>query len=643
MRNVDEFPYAAGTVTERRSSRNRNGRPPIMRLVRTNSEGRRQGTPIHGTGAWARFLARGSIVVSHDHARCGASFHRALAVDTLPREIEVGYLHTLLDSLPGVHVVTMIQPFSRADRTRFLKRAITRARQTVAQDTIDSADDVDAKIGLGDIELLRRKVHAHQEQLHHLAIYLVVSAPTRADLDARTIAAEQALGDLQATSFRCTFRQWEGLETCQPFGRDRAGTRLVVDTTTVAFGLPATFATTVERAGTPIKWGLNEGTGAPEVLDVFQQPNHSLAVTGDGGSGKSYCLKKVLGLSWALVPGLRILGIDPKDREYAQFCRGLDGTYVGLTPVAAHRLNPWQLPPLAPAVRERLSVDGDEGGELREERIGWGIALYEDLCRLRGESVSATDARDLHRAFAQAYDRRGISSHWTTYGRAAPTSDDIAGELDTLNQDLAERFRAVFCQGVVGALFNHPSTFESDVPVLFLDLHSVCFGTSAALKLVAPAVCFRLCMDIILSRGASEPIILLVDEGHFVISNSAGGQAIAQAARVSRALRTAIWIATQQPGDFDTTEAGRAFFTNAYTKLLLGQAARTDVEQALRMVELGAGAQAYYRFCGRVEEEIAGRRVTLGARGLLLRGRQAVRLFVDPAPAPLHRLIVGAE
>jgi hypothetical protein len=147
------------------------------------------------------------------------------------------------------------------------------------------------------------------------------------------------------------------------------------------------------------------------------------------------------------------------------------------------------------------------------------------------------------------------------------------------------------------------------------------------------------------------PLELIIDEAWTLLATEAGSHILEVVGRVGRSLKVAATVITQQIREFlfrpagDTLVpnlAGRTFLDNCALVLLLGQQhklrAQSVVEEhpvrmAARHFGLSPAEMEWLAQC-RLDTEH-------GATGLLLRGREPIRLRIPPVPQPLHDVILG--
>jgi hypothetical protein len=596
----------------------------------------------------------------HDHVRMGQSYLRSFAVLETPRHLHAGALARLY-RMPGVQTMLVNHPVPRAlAKTRLTELA---RRMGVA---IHQTAEADAHESLAYRDLKRHlQALVEERTAHHLfGLYLTVAAADRAELEQRTRALLETCADAQLVITRCDLQHLAGVLTTAPLGHDGLRYLLENDTPTLARLLPSSPATTHESGGVPILYGVRVeeasggGMGAPIVVDRFALTVPHEVVIAASGSGKTYQM------AWRLLQRFAyghcaICVIDPKNQEYrALIERTLGGQYLVLTEHATARLNPLMLPYGDEAVVAQiralnLDVRAQRAALLKRLVVGEALA--------RGMPLTGRAETQLEEAVLACYERHDITHDPATFHAAVPILGEVVAELSARDADATLLAHMdLFTQGRLGRLINAPATLglhipasslRPDVGVLGIDLSAFLGGGDATLQRVLPVLIADYCLSIAMHNAGRVPMELVIDEAWTLLATEAGSSILEVVGRVGRSLKVAATVITQQIREFlyrpagDTLVpnlAGRTFLDNCALVLLLGQqhklrAGEATEEHPVRMAArhfgLAPGEMEWLGQC-RLDAEH-------GTTGLLLRGREPIRLRIPPVPQPLHNVILG--
>lgn len=596
----------------------------------------------------------------HDHVRVGLSYLRTFAVLETPRLLEAGMLARIY-RLPGVQTVLVNHVVPRAVAKA---RLAERARQLGV--ALHQTGEADAHESLAYRDLKRHLAALVEERAaHHLfGLYLTVAAADLVALGERTRALLEACADAQVIVTRCDLQHLDGVLATAPLGHDRLRYLLENDTPTLARFLPSSPAATTSGSGVPILYGVRAeetagaGAGAPIIVDRFSLTVPHEAVIAASGSGKTYQM------AWRLMQrfahgNCAICVIDPKNQEYRGLIeQTLGGQYLIMAEHSEARLNPLVLPYGDPAIVAQIRA---LNLDVRAQRAALLKRLLVGEAQARGMPLTGRAETQLEEAVLACYAGRGITHDPATYHADVPTIGDVAAELVARGADLVLREHLeLFTHGRLGRLINAPgtlplqlpaSTLRPDVGVLGIDLSAFLGGNDATLQRVLPVLIADYCLSIAMHNAGRLPMELIVDEAWTLLATEAGAQVLEVIGRVGRSLKVAATVITQQIREFLYRPggdallrnlAGRTFLDNCGLVLLLGQQHKLragesseehPVLMAARHFGLTPGEIQWLAQCRRDAEQ--------GATGLLLRGREPIRMRIPPVPQPLHSILLG--
>jgi len=590
-------------------------RKPIVRRVERKVDWKQAGLSVLDV------IAPEAMELRHrDHLISGRMYIRGLAVVGFPSTVRFGYLTRLFTGQRGVHVMQAVLPLDEGESRRFLGRTRRTARVTL----LDTEDAAQVEAGLQDIERLRLRVARGQERLIRYGIYIMVSAPSREELEERTAAVEAQCNALGLHTIRCSFRQKQIFDAFVPAGIDPLEVYSLVDTSTVARGFFAVSSSIIATEGKPVFYGLaverGGNTGGPVLFDPFS-PNLSnphAAVLATSGAGKSYLLKYEL--LHSMLYGRRYFVIDP-EHEYEHLASRLGGSFIRIAPGSAARINPLDLPRLA----ENVSGDEEERDPLMEKisaLSGWLEAVLSPH-----RALAPSERGKLEEAVAETYRSREITSDPKTHSFPPPTLADLLPRLESRLPELSPALERL-CRGPL-AMFNGETNVDMSAPLVVFGFRD----TGEELKGVAALLVFDHIWTQARSRPdyVADPLTVLLDEAWTLIQSTTGGQMLAATVRRGRKYNLRLVIATQQVEDVVSSPIGRTVINNCHTVFLL-QLKPTEIPLARDAFKLSPGEVEFLEGCERTERY---------SDCLLSLGKRRIGLRVLRAPESVHRLITS--
>src|SRR5713101_4676251 len=211
-----------------------------------------------------------------DHLQHQCGWSRTWYVDRLPgTELEPGWLFRLISPGLRVRLAWHAVPLPTAWIVDYLQRQLVSMRATRIQKDGSANSDSSLAIGLPAAEDLQRRLAASQEKAFHVAIYLTLITPTRAELDAGSEKLESAARAAICRLQQCTFRMADGHIATFPGAPDRLQRRRVLDTSALATFLPWLDVDISEPGGLVV--GRSRATGSAVMLDPFDQRRYANA------------------------------------------------------------------------------------------------------------------------------------------------------------------------------------------------------------------------------------------------------------------------------------------------------------------------------------------------------------------------------
>ena len=458
------------------------------------------------------------------HAR---GYSRTWYAERLPgTELDPGWLHRLLPAGLSLSLAWHATPLPVAWVVHYLQRQLINMRATRMVEQTAGVSDPALAGALPNAEDLQRRLAASQDKAFHVALYLTVTSPTRAELDLASQQIEAASRAILCVLQPCTLRMRDAfLATC-PGGGDRLGRSRVVDTSALVTFFPWHEADVRQQGGIVV--GHNRHTGSPVVVDPFDQQryaNANIAVFGHSGAGKTYLLSSLA--MGALGRGVQVYVIDP-EHEYGGVARELGGLDVQLALGSGHALNVLDLRP------------ADRRGE---DWLGPAAADAVDLCGCICGGLDESERAVVEGAVRAAY---GDVSQ--------PLLADVARRLPKSSRVATVLRRWV--HGSLGQMFSAPTNIDLDAPIVAFGMRELRDEMIAPVHfLLAEALWTRI-------KRKDRRRMLVVDELGLLFEDSTIRRFVVSLARRIRKYDGSLVFATQNPGDLLSSDAGAVVATN---------------------------------------------------------------------------------
>jgi type IV secretory pathway VirB4 component len=516
-----------------------------------------------GVRSVADLLAPAVAEVSRDHVRLEYQFARALVVVGYPRTVGPGWLLPLLEFEHPLEISFHVLPLETAGIVKLLGHKLVQLQSSRLVDQRGGRlADPEREIAFEDAERLRDALQRGEERVFSVGLYIMVRASSQRVLDDLTRRVETTLDGMLAQSRVAMLEQDRAFHACLPTGRDELLAYRNLDTSSLATTFPFGSSTlTMERG---LLLGVANRTRSPVILDAFDSSleNANLAVFAMAGAGKSYFVKLMALRN--ILAGVDFLIIDPEN-EYGAVCEAAGGQFVRLASSSRHRLNPFDLPRVAP---------GDDGdSDVLAEQVVAVLGLLDLLLAEPGTSLNAYERAILDDACYAAYAHCGISADPSTHRRPAPLLADVQRGLESVASDvaagLAARLKRYVSGSLAAGLFAGPTNVELERSLVVFNIQTL----EPELRPMA----MHLLANFIWNRVRRErrPRSLVIDEAWSLLRYEQGGAFISDLARRARKYYLGLVTITQDAADFLRSTHGRAVLVNAATKLLLKQDATT--------------------------------------------------------------------
>lgn len=313
--------------------------------------------------------------------------------------------------------------------------------------------------------------------------------------------------------------------------------------------------------------GIDENTRLPVRVDPFgarADRTPSYLVLGRPGAGKSVTLRSLQVA--AQLSGGSVMAVDVEG-EMRPFCEQYGGRYIEVGSASGDRINVLDIPP-----------DSEDPLLAGTEHL---IAFCEAV---RGQPIpKGLEWNALAEAYRIAVEDRGwisevrsdaVASQWRH--EDAPRLADIVRILETspspTSKSLAEMLRP-YAQGVYASYFNTPTTFDiTEEQLVVFGLQHV-NDLSGQLRVYLWQVMGLIWGEVVRRNTADREVTqhVMLDEVWKLLEAPGGASAVENMARRFRKRRTALWLATQQVGEFLDSPTGRRILSVVGNTFLMEQ------------------------------------------------------------------------
>jgi len=519
-----------------------------------------------GTVSLTDIIAPSSIEVDFNYIRIGERFYKTFFVIGYPRYVSPNWLSPVIDFNHSLNISMFVYPTSSSDVLSDLRRKTAEMEATIASQ-IDQGLVVDAKVqaALEDATSLAEELAKGIERFFQMSLYITLYSDSLAELEQASKRLESTLSSLLILPKVATLQMEEGFKSTIPMGLDNLFITRNMDTTSLASTFPFTSATLTQDKG--IVYGLNQQNGSLIVFDRFSLENANEVVFGKSGSGKSFLIK--LESMRQFMFGTEIIIVDPEG-EYEGITKTFGGEYVSFTPSSPIKINPFDL--------SGMYTEG-------ENELGSKILSLHALLRIVMGELDATHDAILDRALVATYRQKGITTDPATQKKEPPLMEDLykvlLGMEDPNANELALRLEK-FIKGSLSGLFNQQSNF--DITNSF-----TAFSVKALEDQLRP-IAMHIVLDFVWTkvRKSLKKRLLILDEAWYLMKYEDSASFVYGIAKRARKYYLALTTATQDVGDFLSTDYGKAVLSNSSIQILLKQSP-TEIDTVSKIFYLSIG------------------------------------------------------
>lgn len=517
---------------------------------------------LKGVSTLRDLIAPSSIEIHSSYFRLGTKYGRTLYVYGYPREINTGWLSSLINIDEVLDVSMYVYPVDSQVILNNLRKKVT---QLEASSSINNEKgktrDPALEVAINDAEELRDQIQIGAERFFRFGLYITLWADSLDELNFVQNKIETLFGQQLVFSKVASSQQEQGLNSTIPQMSDQLQIRRNMNTGAISTSFPFTSADLTDNTG--ILYGINMHNGGFVIFDRFKLENANMVVFAKSGAGKSFTVK--LEALRSMMMGTEVIIIDPEN-EYQKLAEAVGGSYVRLSLNSSTRINPFDLPRV---------IDSDEA----EDALRANLVTLHGLFRLMlgGTQVAANgtamssltpvEEADLDQALIDTYARVGITSDPLTHNSPPPTISDLYDTLlhmGNTGPQLAQRLRK-YTTGTFAGIFSQPSNIDINNPMVVFNIRDL----EDELRPVAMYIVLSHIWNI--TRTEQKKRMLIVDEAWQLMKYDDSANFLFSLAKRARKYFLGLTTITQDVEDFMGSKMGRAIVANSSMQLLLKQ------------------------------------------------------------------------
>lgn len=518
-----------------------------------------------GVIALRDFIAPSSIEFQSNYFRIGTRFARSYYVFGYPRQVNTGWLSSLVNIDEVIDLSIYVYPVESQVVLENLRKKVGQLEAGLQIDAEKGrVRDPGKQAAVADAEEMRDKLQVGEERFFRLGLYFTIYGNSQEELEFVSHKIESMLGQQLVYSKPASAQQEQGLNSTIPQFMDQLQIRRNMNTGAVSTTFPFTSADLTDDHG--ILYGINMHNSGLVIFDRFNLENSNSVVFAKAGAGKSFTVK--LEALRLLMLGIEVFVIDPEN-EYQRMCDAVGGAYVKLSLNSPTRINPFDLPKV---------VDTDEADNpLRSNLITlhglFRLMMGGAQAQMLGSNaavapaLSPAEEADLDTALIETYGKAGITNDPLTQTGTPPTINDF---YDTLlhmggnGPQLAQRIRK-YTTGTFAGIFSQQSNIDIDNPVVVFNVRDL----EDELRPVAMYIVLNYIWN--KTKADQKKRILVVDEAWQLMKYEDSANFLFSLAKRARKYNLGVTTISQDVEDFMGSRLGRAIVANSSMQFLLKQ------------------------------------------------------------------------
>jgi conjugal transfer ATP-binding protein TraC len=517
---------------------------------------------LKGVTTLRDLIAPSSLEIQSSHFRLGTKYGRTLYVYGYPREINTGWLSSLINIDEVLDVSMFIYPVDSQVVLNNLRKKVTQLEaSTSINNEKGKTRDPALEAAINDAEELRDQIQVGAERFFRFGLYVTLYADSLDELGFVQHKIETLFGQQLIFSKVASSQQEQGLNSSIPQMTDQLQIRRNMNTGAISTSFPFTSADLTQDKG--VLYGINMHNNGLVIFDRFSLENANMVVFAKSGAGKSFTVK--LEALRSMMTGSEVIIIDPEN-EYQKLSDAVGGSYIRLSLNSDTRVNPFDLPRV---------IDSDEA----EDALRANLVTLHGLFRLMlgGTQVTAAgvpmsalnpaEEADLDQALIDTYARAGITSDPLTHNSTPPTISDLYDTLIHMGgsgPQLAQRLRK-YTTGTFAGIFSQQSNIDINNTMVVFNIRDL----EDELRPVAMYIVLSHIWNIV--RTNQKKRMLIVDEAWQLMKYDDSANFLFSLAKRARKYYLGLTTITQDVEDFMGSKMGRAIVANSSMQVLLKQ------------------------------------------------------------------------
>ena len=473
-------------------------------------------------------------------------YMRTLFITGLPYTAEIGWLDDVINFYHNADISFHIEPIDSNVTIPILTRKITE-RETVRRMKAKRGEILSAKVldPLNAAIDLRDAIQRGQQKFFQVSIYATIVADSLMELDEITSTLETALSGRMFRTRVARYRQPLGLQSVLPRGENVLNQKLDLNSSSAALALPFISSEFVQEEG--ILYGVNTSNNSLVILDRYSLHNANSIIFAQSGSGKSYTTK--VEILRQLMQGVKVIVIDP-EREYANLCASVGGTYIKLSANSEQKINPFDLATTS-HTKEQLAEHAQD--------------LIEIISLMAGSSDNGSTSIGLDPQERAAVDKAILAAYNNAPEGITPILSDFYAELHKLGHlQLCERLDQ-YLTGTLEGVFNKATNVKLDNRLVVFDIQEM----PGTLRQIMMMIISNFVQNQVKARP--EKRLLVIDEAWLLLEHEQSARFVEGLVRRARKYYLGVAIITQQANDFLDNKVGRTIASQSALRILMRQ------------------------------------------------------------------------
>jgi len=494
-----------------------------------------------------------------DHLIVGDTYMRVFYIQEWPKALAQQQWWNLLTKKGYFWWSLHVQPIPPSEANRQIERERTAMGATmllrqraqmndspVMQDTMASLIQEQERVGF------------YGEPLCYVTTTVTITAPNLATLNELSEELSTGLAAAGIRFYVGVYEQLQGMFSALPFGENTMGShRRNVTPRTLAWLMPMFNEEILMPGG--LFYGVDVTNEAAIMLNPFMLQNPNVFMIGIPGAGKSFTLKHIC--TQAVLRQARVFIVDIEG-EYRALAKHLNGVYLDMTAKSEHKINVLDLD---------LNSDNPFADSYHAFK-SWMLAVL-------GRDMTAAEDRALDIAYKSAFEARGIyQQHPATYSLPAPQLSDLCESLKALRTHYADEPTIAEASAVLyDALYSmaegiYRDEFNCASNINIGQANLVVFGLKNVAQDILPKRIRQVQIWITnqMLRDLKHKYVVY-DEAWIFFRYPEIAKHLEAEARRYRKKAAALYVATQNVGDFISSQAAETVMRLADTRIFFKQ------------------------------------------------------------------------